>query len=176
MSRTTFSGPRTEFPSTRVFFSEKGQVYLTQFSKNIISSLCRLDCRFVNKKKFSYKKLLQHERKRHTARHVASAHYAALSPDEGGGVRHLVLDRGVPHPADRTVPLSFLMGGTPGYTPCPDLDRGTPCQLDGVPPPTRPGMGYSPPPNPDPRWAPSPKVGQTHLSKYNLPSYYVRGR
>ena len=34
------------------------------------------------------------ERKRHTARRVASARYAALSPNGGGGVPHPVLDRG----------------------------------------------------------------------------------
>ena len=58
----------------------------------------------------SHKKVLLRERKRHAARRVASACYAALS---NGGVPHPVIG-GVPHP---------VMGGTPHH---PDLTRGVP--------------------------------------------------
>ena len=47
------------------------------------------------KEKMFPKKVLLCERKRHTARRVASARYAALTPDwGGGGVPHLFLGRG----------------------------------------------------------------------------------
>ena len=78
----------------------------------------------------SHKKVLLRERKRHTARRVASTRYAALSnPDLVGGV---------PHPD--------LVGGYPGYPP--ELGWGTPRTGMGYPPqtlnwvPPRPGMGY----------------------------------
>ena len=123
------------------------------------------------------KKILLRERKRHTARRVASARYAALF-NGGGGLPHPVLDgwRGVPYPVldgGGVTPSSpgWGEGGTPsrpgqgvgvphpvlvqGGTPHPELEWGTPCQLDGIPPPqsrpgmeyhpSRPGMGYPPP-------------------------------
>ena len=69
------------------------------------------------------KKVLLRERKRHTARRVASARYAALS--SGGG-------RVTPG-----TPPSRPGQGYPGYHPHhPDLA--------GVPPHPRPGMGYPP--------------------------------
>ena len=54
---------------------------------------------------YTNKKGLLRERRRHTVRRVASAHYADLSPDRE--VPHPVLDGGgrVPHPV--------LFGGTP---------------------------------------------------------------
>ena len=45
------------------------------------------------------KKVLLRERKRHTARRVASARYADLSSDGEGGMPHPVLDRGYPIPS-----------------------------------------------------------------------------
>ena len=87
------------------------------------------------------KKVLLRERKRLTARCVACAHYAALSPDGVGGRWYSIQPWmvGVPHPADGGTP-SFLMG----YA-IPGLDRGIlPCQLDGVLP-SGPGMEYPPP-------------------------------
>ena len=57
------------------------------------------------------KKVLLRKRKRHTARRVASARYAALS-NGGGGVPHPVLDRGITHPVlVRGVPHLVLAGG-----------------------------------------------------------------
>ena len=72
------------------------------------------------------KKVLLRERKRHTARHVASAHYAALS---------------------------HRWGGYPGYPPYPNLRWVTPPSRPGqggpqVPPPSKPEMGYPPPSRP----------------------------
>ena len=77
------------------------------------------------------KKVLLRERKRHTARCVASARYAALSNGGGGGT-----------------PFSPGGGGYPRY-PWPGLDGGggtldTPYHLDLVGVPPRPGMGYPP--------------------------------
>ena len=131
------------------------------------------------------KKVLLRERKRHTARCVASACYAALSPDVGW----------------RGYPIQSWMGGTPYHegwgppsagwgTPCLDLGRGYPhldlgrgyplCTWDGVPPcqegwdtpQSTPGMGVPPPiwtwvtVHPPPcqlDGVPSPpKVGKTH--------------
>ena len=99
---------------------------------------------------FRNQKVLLRERKRYTTRCVASAHFADLSPDRGGGtpsspglgggipsssggrvVPHPVLDGGgVPHPV--------LTGGTPcldlgGGTPLSRLGWGTPQTLDRVP-------------------------------------------
>ena len=105
---------------------------------------------------YQHRKVLRRECKRHTARHVASADYADLSPDERGeGVPHPVLDREVPHPVldregtpsslgqCRRVPHPVLDEGVPH----PVLNRGYPIQSStggGVPPRPRPGMGYSP--------------------------------
>ena len=134
------------------------------------------------------KKVLLRERKRHTARRVASARYA----DPSGGVP------GVPPPSWTWdgVPPKPRMGYPPrpgmGYpldlgwgTPLdlewgtpPDLRWGTPPDLRWGTPPARPGMGYlsyldlrrgNPPP--------PTKVEQTHTCK-NITSRrtYVRGR
>ena len=71
------------------------------------------------------KKVLR-ERKRHTTRRVASARYAALSPNRGGG----------------GYPTMTWTGGSGGTLPSrPGMEYplqeggGTPPQLDGVPPP-----------------------------------------
>ena len=129
------------------------------------------------------KKVLLRERKRHTARRVASTHYAALSnPDRVWG----------------GYPIQTWLGGTPGtpqtgmgyppemgYPPRPgmgypltwdrvplylDLGWGTPLPRPGmVYPPPRPEMGYPPPP-PRPEMGYFP-CGQTHrhVSKHYLP-------
>ena len=94
-------------------------------------------------KKASNKKVLLHERKRHTAHHVASARSAALPPDEGedtpsspdgGGGTHPILMGGTPI---LTWDLTW-MEGTPlsGRMRCPHWD-GWGCQPSGrmgVPP------------------------------------------
>ena len=91
-------------------------------------------------KTFDNKKVRLRERKRHTARRVASAHFADLSPDKG--VPHPVLDRGYSI-------QSWMGGGTPsspGYPhPGPHLvlDGGTPSSL-GWGTPSSPGQGVSP--------------------------------
>ena len=88
-----------------------------------------------------YKKVLLRERKRHTARRVASARYADLSRGGGGGLPHLRSGQtwdGVP-PA------------RPGmrYTP---------------PPLGRPGMGYPPPPRNVNRQTPVKTVPSRHTT------------
>ena len=117
----------------------------------------RFRCQYCNKK------VLLRERKRHTARHVASARFAdggtpsshgwggypiqswmggtpcPRSGLRGGGVLHPILNRGYP----RVSSLGWG-GGYPGLPPIPGLDRGlsrsddrggTPVLiLDGVPP------------------------------------------
>ena len=93
-------------------------------------------------------KVLLRERKRHTARHVASARYAALSNGgEGGG-------------APSRPGWGGCTLGTPpsrpgmGVPPCPDLGWGTP-------PPSRPGMGYPPPlSRPGMGYPPYPDLGR----------------
>ena len=94
------------------------------------------------------KKVLLRERKRHTARRVASACYAALYPDGGGGPhpgpQARSRCRGI-HPrskgAGEANPSQVWIGGYPipgtdeGYS-IPGQDGGTP-----IPPPG-PGMGY----------------------------------
>ena len=84
-----------------------------------------------------------------TARHVASARYAALSPNGGGGlpnpvldggVPHLVLDRGYPSSLGWEVPHPVLDGGYPTWT----WDGVPPSWLDGVPPCLDLGWGSSP--------------------------------
>ena len=97
------------------------------------------------------KKVLLRERKRHTARRVASARYAALSNGWVGG--------GVPHP---------VMGGVPLH---PDLGQDTPPPTQtwhGVPP--RPGTGYDP--HQDLGWGTPPprKCGQTETITFPHPS------
>ena len=91
------------------------------------------------------KKVLLRERKRHTARHVVSARYAALS-NGGYSPHHPDLAQGYPRypPPSRpgwgtplqewgTLPLSRLVWGTPPPHH-PDLAEGTH--------PPRHGMGY----------------------------------
>ena len=80
------------------------------------------------------------ECKRHTARRLASTHYAALSnPDLVGG-------GGIPSRPGRGGTLGTPQtGGVPPTwdgVPLQDLGWGTPQTWDGVPP--WPGMGYSP--------------------------------
>ena len=106
---------------------------------------------------FTYKKVLLRERKRLTARRVASARYAALSPDMGGGgsVPHPVMDGrgypiqswtgdgGTPSSLGQWVPIqSWMREGVPhpvldGGVPHPVLDGG------GVGTPSSFGWGYS---------------------------------
>ena len=96
------------------------------------------------------KKVLLHERKRHTARCVASALSAALSP-EG--------ERGTPIQSQRGVPPSSPDGaGTPiqsrwGYPHLVPTRGGTqvPPQPDGVSSPCQDGWGLPPPPPPSGR-------------------------
>ena len=87
----------------------------------------------------SNKKVLLRERKRHAARRVGSACYAALSPDWGypiqsltGGLPHVVLtwDGGTLHPDLGWVPPSKPGNGVP---PRPHLGWGNPLphQQDG---------------------------------------------
>ena len=99
------------------------------------------------------KKVLLRERKRHTGRRVASAHYAAL-PNGWG--------RGVPHPVLAVV-LGYLSPPSrPGQGGTPTIQTwlaggGTP----NTPPPSRPGRAQVPPtiqtwdgvsPHPDQGW------------------------
>ena len=112
------------------------------------------------------KKVLLRERKRHTARRVASTRCAALSnPDlvQGctqsqvwggypvpglGGTQSQVWE-GVPHPRSGGYPIQTWSGDTPG-TPYLDLGWGPPSPLP------EPGMGYPP----DLRWGtPPPNLG-----------------
>ena len=102
---------------------------------------------------FLNKKVFLRERKRHTARRVASARYAG-----GQGVPHPVMVWGGTHPVmwDGVPPHHPDLGwGTPppsrrgmGYPPPSDVGWGIPPQSDlgwDTPPTIRPGMGYSPP-------------------------------
>ena len=74
------------------------------------------------------KKVLLRERKRHTARHVASARYADLS---GGGRYPISGPGGVPRPMSR----AHVQGGTPsqvgGGVPHPRSREVTPSQGGG---------------------------------------------
>ena len=95
---------------------------------------CVLMSTFTDTHTHNYnKKVFLRERKRHTACRVASARYAALSPDR------------VPHPRPRGCPIQTWMGYLPTWTwnrvPSSHQDGvphwspgwGTPHQLDGVP-------------------------------------------
>ena len=102
-------------------------------------------------KNFSNKKVILRERKRHTARRIASTHCAALSnpdlvggyPVPGQGGTPSRAGQGVPHPRYRGYPIQTWSGGTPGTPP---TGMGYPLQPEmGYP---RPGMGY---PLPRPR-------------------------
>ena len=126
------------------------------------------------------KKVLLHERKRHTARHAPSTCCAALSnPDMAGGVPHpRSRGRGYPVPGPGGTP-SQVQGGYsipgPGGTPS-QVQGGTPSQVQGVPHPRSgvgwgypipgpggypvPGWGYPPPPYLDLGWdTPLPRPG-----------------
>ena len=118
------------------------------------------------------KKVLLRERKRHTARHVASTRCAALSnpdlvPGQGGGIRSQVQGGvggypvpgpgwgggctcsqvwGVPSPRSRGYPIPGLGEGTPSR-PVWGGTLGTPLPRPGMGYPlTGPEMGYPPPP------------------------------
>ena len=115
-----------------------------------------------------YKKVLLRERKRDTARRVASARFADLSPDGGGGGIPSSLEWGdtpsclrqgnTPSSLDWDLPHHVLDGGTSSSldwkdtrsSPIQILDEGTPVQIwetfpiwtwDGLPL-FRPQMGY----------------------------------
>ena len=95
----------------------------------------------------SNKKVLLCERKRHTARRVASARYAAPSPNGGrGGVPHPVPDGG----RGEGYPIQSQMGGTPfpsaGGCPHLDLGRGTEHPTPHPAPCLDLGRGYPPAP------------------------------
>ena len=124
-----------------------------------------------NEKKISNKKVLLRERKRHTARCVASTRYVALC--NGGG-----LETGYP-PPDMGYSLNMgypLTWGTPWTWGTPQTwgtlwTWGTPQTWDGVPPTqtwdgvpplSRPEMGYPPPW--DVNW-------QTNWKQYLPPSF-----
>ena len=77
------------------------------------------------------KKVLLRERKSHTARHVASARYAALSPEGGRGYPIQSWTRGYP------IQSWMEGGGTPsqvwtGRVPHPVLDRGSKNPIPGL--------------------------------------------
>ena len=108
---------------------------------------------------FDNKKVLLRERKRHTARHVASAHYADLS--RGGTPSQI---SGYPIPG-------------PGGYPIPGLGRGTPSQVQGVPHPRSGGYpipclgGYpisGPGGTPSQVWG-VPRVPPHHLDLAGVP-------
>ena len=121
-----------------------------------------------------YKKVLLRERKKHPARRVASARYAALSnggvpyPIMGGGVPIQSWPGGYPNPVlARGYPIQSWPGGypiqswpggypsqslvgVPGVTPTIQTWDGVPPSTPGMRyPPYRPGMGY---PHPDLGW------------------------
>ena len=101
------------------------------------------DMKYCILKTIRIKKVLLRERKRHTARLVASAHHAGLSPDGEGGIPHPVLDRGYPIQSQWELPQGtpiLILDWVPSH---PDLGWGTPISrigyspiliLDGVPP------------------------------------------
>ena len=141
-------------------------------SPNLICKHKKLQVQYQKKyqvaKVLPNKKVLLRERKRHTARRIASTRCAALSnPDLVGGVpgpmsggdtqSQVWREYPDPGPGGYLVPglggtqsqvqgnnLSQVWGGTPG-TP-PDLGWGTPLPRPGMGYPLpRPGMGYPPP-------------------------------
>ena len=91
--------------------------------------------RYVQKKLQAKKKFLLRERKRHTARRVASVRYAVLSPDAflspvlgvPRGTPPSGPGMGYPHPDLRWVlpPLSRPGMGDPPFPPPPSAGRGT---------------------------------------------------
>ena len=137
------------------------------------------------------KKVLLRQRKRHTARRVASTRFSDLSPDVGGGGYPPVLILIRYPPVSRMgYPSTCLDLGwaPPGWTwdgvppPCLNLGWGSPRQQDGVPP-SRPGMGV--PHHVDLGWGylPCPDLGRgtaPPLASVNrlkiLPSLILRMR
>ena len=95
---------------------------------------------------YTNKKVLLRERKRYTARRLASARSATLSPDEGGwgaGVYPypLLMGRGTPSSPNGGYPYPVL---TRGYPPSIGKNGGTPCQERwGYPPTHQEGWGHS---------------------------------
>ena len=146
-----------------------------------MSNLCYLGKTRMSQSNFTQnKKVLLCECKRHTARHVASAHSVALSSDGRGGVP--------PSSPDRGYPPSSSNGSTPRHP--------SPFGQLGVPPISRMGVahhkegwGYSPisqirvPPIGQmgvlPHW-PDGSTNQVltdrFLWKYHLPSSFGCGR
>ena len=122
------------------------------------------DYKTLNQNLLRNKKVLPPERKRHTARRIASTRYAALcNPDLVGGVPGVP-----PHHPDLVggYPIQIWSGGTPskpnwGWYPIQTWSGGTPSRpgqgypiqtwsggILGTPSPSRPVMGYPP----DLRW------------------------
>ena len=104
------------------------------------------------------KKVLLRERKRHTARRVASARYAALSngwgrgypssPGGGGGTPPTIQTwswGGVPSTIQTWDGVPPTIQTWDGVPPRPGMGYSPTQTWDGVPPPPRPGTGYSPP-------------------------------
>ena len=149
-------------------------------------------------KDFDNKRVLLRERKRHTACRIASAHFADLSPDRGGGggwgyhiqswmggvtasspgwgVPHPVFDGGgVPHPVLNGVLHHVLDGGVPQDIPILILDGVPPIQTwDRVPPSAEWGTSS----HPDLGWGtPCPDLPPTMVDKMKtLPSVILRMR
>ena len=117
--------------------------------QNLAKSICRKRLHAFEKQIRSLlnKKVFLRERKRHIAHHVASARYAALSPDGGGGVTRSRPEHGgypiqscvgwgggvPPSSSGWGISLSTPGMGVPplvqtweGVPPCPDLGMGYP--------------------------------------------------
>ena len=121
------------------------------------------------------KKDVLRERKRHTARHIASTCCAALSPGGGRGVVPNAVQRG----GGGVTPIQSIWGGVAhsslrGY-PHFQAGWGTPCQagwgyplvrLD-APPPSLSGVLFPPPPSGWMGW------GYPHVDKQTFPSINI---
>ena len=109
-------------------------------------------CTFIFQMKiFLNNKVLLRERKRHTARRVASTRHAVPVGVPPSPCPDLDRGGGVPHPADwgRGYPFLVMEGGTPPILTW-DLDRGVPHPADrGVPqvPPIQTRDGGTPHPH-----------------------------
>ena len=128
--------------------------------KNAINVRFVLFRKNSNDSKIYNKKVLLHERKRHTTCCIASAHYADLSPDGGGTpsspgwvgvVPHPVLDGwyltspqwGYPHPVPTGgTPIQSSMGVPWGTLAILILDRGIPPISRMGEPPLHPDLGW----------------------------------
>ena len=116
--------PKFTFTKSRKYYYVLNPITTARASWTVV-----LECLVVM---FHNKKVLLCEHKRHTARRVASARYAALSHGW----------RGVP-----LVPPT-IQTWSGGYPPPSRPGMGYPTQTwDGVPPPSRPGVRYPPPPS-----------------------------